>query len=182
MPDYYKAWDKIAKEADDEFEQQNETDVQFKEVQAPTNAAEMMQLTSGAQPNTKIVVKGGLRKELPLAEEFKSQGNSYFVSLEYSKAIDCYTRCIDAIENHSSSKLIEKPLEMKMLIYSNRAQAYIKLKCYPKAFDDANKACTLDSSHIKSLGRRGTASYYLGKYKQARKDFISVLIKDGANK
>jgi hypothetical protein len=32
MPDYYKAWDKIAKEADEEFEQQNETDIQFKEV------------------------------------------------------------------------------------------------------------------------------------------------------
>jgi tetratricopeptide (TPR) repeat protein len=27
MPDYYKAWDKIAKEADEEFEQQNETDI-----------------------------------------------------------------------------------------------------------------------------------------------------------
>jgi len=32
----------------------------------------MMQLTSGAPPNTKIVVKGGLRKQLPLAEEFKN--------------------------------------------------------------------------------------------------------------
>ena len=81
----------------------------------------MMQLTSGAPPNTKIVVKGGLRKQMPLAEEFKQQGNSYFVSLEYSNAIECYSKCLEALETHSSSKLIEKPLEMKMIVYSNRA-------------------------------------------------------------
>ena len=81
----------------------------------------MMQRTSGAAPNTKIVVKGGLRKQLPLAEEFKSQGNSYFVSLEYANAIECYSKCIDAVENHPSTKLIAKPVEMKMLAFSNRA-------------------------------------------------------------
>ena len=67
----------------------------------PSTAAEMMQRTSGAKPNTSIVVKGGLRKPLSLAEEFKSQGNSYFVSLEYSKAIDCYNKCLQAISDLS---------------------------------------------------------------------------------
>ena len=46
-------------------------EIKFKEPKQPMSQAEMMQATSGAKPNTKIVVKGGLRKQLPLAEEFK---------------------------------------------------------------------------------------------------------------
>lgn len=119
MPDYYKAWDKIAKQAEEELSDNEEVGaIKYKE---PVHPANMMQATSGAPPNTKIVVKGGLRKQLPLAEEFKQQGNSYFVSLEYSNAIECYTKCIEAVENHPSTKLIAKPLEMKMLAYSNRS-------------------------------------------------------------
>ena len=63
MPDYYKAWDKFAKLADDDDEE-NESTSAVKAVPAKqaTTAAEMMQRTSGAAPNTSIVVKGGLRK------------------------------------------------------------------------------------------------------------------------
>jgi len=69
-----------------------------------------------------------------------------------------------------------------MLVYSNRAQAFLKLKCYQKAFDDADKAVTLDGTHIKSIGRRGTAAYHLGKYRLAKRDFETALLKDPANK
>ena len=69
MPDYYKAWDKISKQVEEDADSDNEVGaIKFKE---ETNV-NMMQLTSGAPPNTKIVVKGGLRKQLPLAEEFKN--------------------------------------------------------------------------------------------------------------
>lgn len=98
-----------------------------------------MQRTSGAAPNTSIVVKGGLRKQVSLAEEFKTQGNSYFVSLEYSKAIDCYTRCLKAIEDFPTQNRAAD-FEMKKIVLSNRSQAYIKMKVFQKAFDDANAA------------------------------------------
>lgn len=73
MPDYYKAWDKFGKALDDidddEVEQaKNPTAV---DVRQPQNAAEMMARTSGAAPNTSIVIKGGLRKQVTMAEEFK---------------------------------------------------------------------------------------------------------------
>jgi hypothetical protein len=73
MPEYYKAWDKFAKLADEEDEE-NESTSTVKAVPAKqaTTAAEMMQRTSGAAPNTSIVVKGGLRKQVSLAEEFKT--------------------------------------------------------------------------------------------------------------
>ena len=133
----------------------------------------MMAKTSGAAPNTTIVVKGGLRKPVSVAEEFKQQGNSYFVSLEYSKAIDCYTKCLKAIADFPGKP--DADTEMKKLVLSNRAQAYIKLKVYSKAFEDAEAALALDPQHVKSVGRRGTAAYYLKKFKQARSDFMTGL-------
>jgi hypothetical protein len=45
--------------------------------------------TSGARPNTQIVVKGGATPSpFSMIESSKKQGNSYFASLEYEKAID----------------------------------------------------------------------------------------------
>jgi hypothetical protein len=54
---------------------------------------------------------------------------------------------------------------MKKLVLSNRSQAYLKLKVHQKAYDDAHAALQIDYQHVKSLGRRGTAAYYLKKFK-----------------
>ena len=62
MPDYYKAWDKFdVDESSDEDEQGNKKQkkITYKEPEAPKSQADMMRPTSGAAPNTKIVIKGG---------------------------------------------------------------------------------------------------------------------------
>jgi len=33
----------------------------------------------------------------------------------------------------------------------------------------------LDPEHVKSIGRRGTSNFYLGNYKQAKRDYVRVL-------
>ena len=78
--------------------------------------------------------------------------------------------------------MIQNKLEMKKLVLSNRAQSYLKLKAHQKAYDDANRACKLDPEHVKSIGRRGTANYYLGNIKQAKRDFVRALKLEPANK
>lgn len=103
----------------------------------------MLRPTSGAQPNTRIVIKGGTRVSHADAEHLKSQGNSYFQSLEFSNAIDCYSRCLNSIGD-------DKP-EMKTVVLSNRAQACLKLKRYLEAETDADAALSIDSGHLKSL-------------------------------
>ena len=45
-----------------------------------------------------------------------------------------------------------------------------------KAEDDATDALKVDSNHVKSLQRRGTARNSLGKHKAALKDFEAALI------
>ena len=124
-----------------------------------------MARTRGAKPNTSIVVKGARQKLVSMAEEFKQQGNAYFVSLEYSKAIECYTKSLKEMDDGNDSHTIENKLDLKKLVLSTRAQSYLKLRAYQKAYDDANRACLLDPEHVKSIGRRGTANYYLGNVK-----------------
>lgn len=80
-----------------------------------------MTLTSGAKPGTSIVVKGGQRKQVSVAEEFKMQGNSYFVSLEYPNAIECYTRCLGALDDPNLSASVNDKSELQKLVLSNRA-------------------------------------------------------------
>jgi len=75
MPDYYKAWDKIARENDSEDSDGGTGDAEraknpkFREENKST--AEMFKPTSGAAPNTSIVVKGAKQSTLTFAEECK---------------------------------------------------------------------------------------------------------------
>ena len=77
----------------------------------PSNAVEMMRPTSGAAPHTQMVIKGGTIKLDSMAEKFKQDGNSYFTSLEYEKAVESYSKSITHAEND----------QMKKLVLSNRA-------------------------------------------------------------
>ena len=89
------------------------------------------------------------------------------MSLEYEKAIDCYTRCFPHIPD--SDHLL------KTVVLSNRAQCQIKLKKYELAFQDADAAIKVDPNHLKSIQRRGTSAYYTQRLRQARKDFMHSL-------
>lgn len=90
----------------------------------------MMKRTSGAKPNTKLVIKGGTIKKSGQAEQLKLQGNAFFLSLEYEKAIDCYDRCFVHIDDSDHS--------LKTVVLSNKAQCYMKMKKYIKAYDFAD--------------------------------------------
>ena len=98
MPNYYKAWDKFnvdkALDSDEDGEGNKVGEIKYKEPQAPKTQADMLKPTSGAAPHTKIVIKGGTQAMNADAEHLKSQGNSYFQSLDYQNAVDCYTRCL----------------------------------------------------------------------------------------
>lgn len=60
---------------------------------------------------------------------------------------------------------------MQKIVLSNRSQSYLKLKKHHEAESDADAALGFDSDHLKSLQRRGTARYYLGKLRLSTKDF-----------
>ena len=73
-------------------------------------------------------------------------------------------------------------VEIKVVLYSNRAQCLINLKRYREALQDAQSALELDPSHVKSILRRGRASYSLKLYKKAKRDFNRVVKEEPQNK
>lgn len=97
MKDYYKAWDNFnEQDLGDSSEEEIVNGVIKPRNPKPDqpkqlSQAEMMQRTSGAKPNTQLVVKGGSVKNNSISEQMKAAGNSYFQSLDFQKAIDCYT-------------------------------------------------------------------------------------------
>jgi len=105
---------------------------------------EMMQRTSGARPGTKIFIKGGTVRNESEAERFKQQGNSFFVSLEYGKALDQYTKGIFCV-------IRDKEEDLLKVLYSNRAQAFLKVRSYKEAEKDTNLALEIDAEHLKSI-------------------------------
>jgi tetratricopeptide (TPR) repeat protein len=154
MFNYYKDWDKFADEAlaelDKESDSDNEIGDGFIQAKKPTfvddgplSQAQMMQRTSGAKPNTKVVIKGGTIKKNSLADQLKAEGNGLFASLDYDKAIEKYTRCIPEVP--------ESDHTLRTVVFSNRAQCYLKLKKYESAYLDADRALQYDPSHLKSI-------------------------------
>ena len=140
----------------------------------PKNQAEMLQRTSGAKPGTKILIKGGTIRTESQAEMFKKQGNAFFASLEFGKALDQYTKAIHCV-------IREKEQELLVICLSNRAQSFLKLKQYKEAERDASEALDFDQKHLKSIQRRGTARYYLKNFKGAQRDFRKALELESAN-
>jgi hypothetical protein len=101
MPSYYKAWDKF--DVDKALEEaETGSSIKYKEPEPLKSQADMMRLTSGAAPNTKIVIKGGTQALNADAEHLKSQGNSYFQSLDFQNAVDAYTRCLAQLAQSGS--------------------------------------------------------------------------------
>lgn len=72
--------------------------------------------------------------------------------------------------------------EIKVVLYSNRAQCHLNLKSYVDAEKDALSALRIDHLHIKSLFRHGTALYYLKRYKEAKREFNNLLRIEPSNK
>jgi tetratricopeptide (TPR) repeat protein len=72
--------------------------------------------------------------------------------------------------------------EIKLVLYSNRAQCYLNLKQYVDAEKDALSALRIDHLHMKSLLRHGTALYYLKRFKEAKWEFNNMLIIEPSNK
>ena len=83
-------------------------------------------------------------------------------SLDFALSIQCYTKSIELDPNEPAS-------------YSNRSMAYLKVKDYGNAINDANKALALKPDYIKAYHRRGKAYLATNKFELAIRDFQFIL-------
>ncbi|XP_068411925.1 tetratricopeptide repeat protein 12 isoform X2 [Eschrichtius robustus] len=92
----------------------------------------------------------------------KEKGNEAFVKGDYETAILCY------------SEGLEKLKDMKVL-YTNRAQAYIKLGDYRKALVDCEWALKCDEKCTKAYFHMGKAHLALKNYSVSRECYQKIL-------
>lgn len=84
------------------------------------------------------------------SETHKAAGNEHFKAGEYLKAAASYTKAIKLQpENH--------------VLYSNRAQAFLKLNKVVKALEDADKCISLAPDFVKGYHRKASALHALGE-------------------
>nr|XP_020767586.1 tetratricopeptide repeat protein 12 isoform X2 [Odocoileus virginianus texanus] len=102
------------------------------------------------------------RENKVLADALKEKGNEAFVRGDYETAILCY------------SEGLEKLKDMKVL-YTNRAQAYIKLGDYRKALVDCDWALKCDEKCTKAYFHMGKAHLALKNYSESRECYQKIL-------
>ncbi|XP_045412521.1 tetratricopeptide repeat protein 12 isoform X3 [Lemur catta] len=102
------------------------------------------------------------RENKVLADALKEEGNEAFVKGDYETAILRYTEGLQKLK------------DMKVL-YTNRAQAYIKLEDYEKALVDCEWALKCDEKCTKAYFHMGKAHLALKNYSMSRECYKKIL-------
>lgn len=92
------------------------------------------------------------------AEKFKNQGNDEFKKGNHGKAIEYYTYATEMDPTNC-------------IYFTNRSNAYFKMKIFDKSLRDAVKSTTLDSKWSKGHYRAGLAYMELDQPQEALKAF-----------
>lgn len=103
------------------------------------------------------------------AEEYKAEGNKYFAAKDFEKAIDLFTKAIDAspTPNH--------------VLFSNRSAAQALLKNFGQALSDAKECVKVNPSWAKGYNRVGSAEFGLGNLEEAADAYQKALELDPSN-
>ncbi|AMD22533.1 HHL237Wp [Eremothecium sinecaudum] len=104
------------------------------------------------------------------AEDFKKEGNNAFVAKDFQKAVELFTKAIEA------------STEPNHVLYSNRSASHASLKNFKEALADAEECVKINPSWSKGHNRLGAALYGLGKYDEAEKSYQKALDLDASNK
>uniref|UniRef100_A0A8C3SJA9 Tetratricopeptide repeat domain 12 n=1 Tax=Chelydra serpentina TaxID=8475 RepID=A0A8C3SJA9_CHESE len=102
------------------------------------------------------------KKNERLANALKEKGNDAFSKGDYGTAIQRYTEGL------------EKQKDMQVL-YTNRAQAHMKLQEYKKVINDCEWALKCNEKCIKAYFHMGKAHLALKDYNESRKSYQKIL-------
>lgn len=108
---------------------------------------------------------------LQQAIEFKTEGNNYFKKGTYDKAIECYSKAIEACP-------LENPTELSTF-FQNRAACYEHLKKHSSVIDDCTKALEFKSNYTKALYRRARAYEATKDWSNCLDDISAVCLLQG---
>ncbi|XP_064326908.1 tetratricopeptide repeat protein 12 isoform X3 [Phalacrocorax carbo] len=102
------------------------------------------------------------KKNEQLANALKEKGNDAFRKGDYVVAIQRYTEGLEKLKD-------------KQELYTNRAQAYLKLHEYEKAIGDCEWALKCNEKYIKAYFLMGKAQLALKHYSESRQCYEKIL-------
>ncbi|XP_048418291.1 tetratricopeptide repeat protein 12 [Stegostoma tigrinum] len=102
------------------------------------------------------------KKNQKLANALKEKGNAAFEKGDYATAVQYYTDGLEKLRDFQ-------------VLYTNRAQAYIKLGKYEEAISDCEWALKCNENCIKAYVHMGKANLNLKKYEEARQCYQKIL-------
>ncbi|CAX41533.1 heat shock protein, putative [Candida dubliniensis CD36] len=103
------------------------------------------------------------------ADEYKAEGNKYFAAKEFEKAIEAFTKAIEASP------------EPNHVLYSNRSGSYASLKDFSNALKDAEECVKINPNWAKGYNRIAGAEFGLGNFDQAKSNYEKCLELDPNN-
>ncbi|KAM8927219.1 tetratricopeptide repeat protein 12 [Pelodytes ibericus] len=107
------------------------------------------------------------KEKTMLANALKELGNEAFARGDYATAVQRYTEGLDKLKD-------------MQVLYTNRAQAYIKLEKYQDALTDCEWALKCDNNFIKAYVQMGRAYLGLKDYNKARTCYLKVIQTDSS--
>ncbi|KAK5125419.1 hypothetical protein LTR85_000528 [Meristemomyces frigidus] len=98
-------------------------------------------------------------------DRMKEEGNGHFKAGRYQKAVDVYTSAleVDPLNRGTNSKIL-----------NNRAMCYSKLKQWPQAIEDCDKAIQMDPSYTKARKTRAKALGEGGNWDEAVRAYKGI--------
>lgn len=98
-------------------------------------------------------------------DRMKDEGNGHFKAGRYQQAIDIYTTALDVDPSNKGTN---------SKILNNRAMCFSKLKQYPAAIQDCDRAIQLDASYTKARKTRAKALGDGGDWEEAVRAYKSI--------
>lgn len=125
-------------------------------------------------------------------EAYKLRANSYFMAMQYNKALDDYSKlvylnpkpayyslranCLEALQRYEEAlqdydNAMNKQKDNGALMYSSRGRVFEKLGQYEKALTDHDQALSMSPDHPVVFAYRGHTYLTIKEYEKAIEDY-----------
>mmetsp|Transcript_35260 Transcript_35260/g.64490 ORF Transcript_35260/g.64490 Transcript_35260/m.64490 type:complete len:211 (+) Transcript_35260:98-730(+) len=137
-------------------------DAETQEEQVPPEAAEPAAGSKGSEEGAPSTSSAAPEVDAATA---KARGNDAYRNGQYDKAVEEYSKAIarDA-KDHT--------------LFSNRSAAYVSLRKYKEALEDATSCVALKPDWPKGYARKGKAEFELGLLTEAKRSYMKGLEHD----
>lgn len=147
--------------------------------QLNTLCTELLGITAPVPPKP---AQENFNKDLSkMIKKLYESGVQLFKQGKFSELARQFSIAIEIVNRRNKFEAFQGTLQELCLLLMSRADAYLKIKEYLKAFNDADMLIGMMMNTPDNFLRRGVANFFLGNYEDARADYQRGLSFDESN-